>query len=143
MCVRTSLPKVSNPEQAGILYRLSEIHGLPVSSSLHSTAYGSAEEGRDEKKYPNRRSDFMPMRACVHLITNPGTARDVAVALSKIDGVISTDLTTGRFDIMVLVDKEDADLAWLQNTVLAKIRREQGVVRTETAICTEKFTRSR
>jgi DNA-binding Lrp family transcriptional regulator len=85
----------------------------------------------------------MPMRACVHLITNPGTARDVAVALSRIDGVISTDLTTGRFDIMVLVDKEDTDLAWLQDTVLAKIRREQGVVRTETAICTEKFTGSR
>ena len=84
----------------------------------------------------------MPMRACVHLITNPGTARDVAIALSKIDGVISTDLTTGRFDIMVLVDKQDADLTWLQNTVLAKIRREQGVVRTETAICTEEFTRS-
>jgi DNA-binding Lrp family transcriptional regulator len=85
------------------------------------------------------------MRACVHLITNPGTARDLAIKLSEIDGVISTDLTTGRFDIMVLVDKEvDKDgLAWLQNTVLAKIRREQGVVRTETAICTEKFTRSR
>ena len=85
----------------------------------------------------------MPIRACVHLITNPGTARDVAIALSKIDGVISTDLMTGRFDIMVLVDKEDADMTWLQNTVLAKIRREQGVVRTETAICTEKFTHSR
>jgi len=82
------------------------------------------------------------MRACVHLITNPGTARDVAIALSKIDGVKSTDLTTGRFDIMVLVDKEDGDLTWLQNTVLAKIRREKGVIRTETAICTEKFTRS-
>ena len=85
----------------------------------------------------------MPMRACVHLITNPGTARDLAITLSKIDGVTSTDLTTGRFDIMVLVDKEDADLTWLQNTVLAKIRREQGVVRTETAICTEKFVRTR
>ena len=82
----------------------------------------------------------MSMRACVHLITNPGTARDVAIALSKIDGVISTDLTTGRFDIMVLVEKKDADLTWLQNTVLAKIRQQQGVVRTETAICTEKFT---
>ena len=57
----------------------------------------------------------MPVRACVHLITNPGTARDVAIALSKIDGVISTDLTTGRFDIMAIVDKKDADLAWLQN----------------------------
>jgi len=85
----------------------------------------------------------MPIRAYVHLITNPGTARDVAIALSKIDGVTSTGLTTGRFDIMVLVDKEDADLTWLQNTVLAKIRREKGVVRTETAICTEKFTHSR
>jgi DNA-binding Lrp family transcriptional regulator len=85
----------------------------------------------------------MPMRACVHLITNPGTARDVAIAVSKIDGVISTDLTTGRFDIMALVDKEDGDFAWLQDTVLAKIRRQQGVVRTETAICTEKFMRSR
>ena len=82
----------------------------------------------------------MSMRACVHIITNPGTARDVAIALSKIDGVTSTDLTTGRFDIMVLVDKQDADLTWLQNTVLAKIRKQQGVVRTETAICTEKFT---
>ena len=83
----------------------------------------------------------MSMRACVHIITNPGTARDLAIALSKIDGVISTDLTTGRFDIMVLVEKKDADLTWLQNTVLAKIRQQQGVVRTETAICTEKFTR--
>ncbi|MGA2240022.1 MAG: Lrp/AsnC ligand binding domain-containing protein [Candidatus Bathyarchaeia archaeon] len=82
----------------------------------------------------------MSMRACVHIITNPGTARDLAIALSKIDGVMSTDLTTGRFDIMVLVEKKDADFAWLQNTVLAKIRRTQGVVRTETAICTEKFT---
>jgi DNA-binding Lrp family transcriptional regulator len=82
----------------------------------------------------------MSMRACVHIITNPGTARDLAIALSKIDGVISTDLTTGRFDIMVLVEKKDADLTWLQNTVLAKIRQQQGVVRTETAICTEKFT---
>jgi DNA-binding Lrp family transcriptional regulator len=82
----------------------------------------------------------MPIRACVHIITNPGTARELAIALSKIDGVISTDLTTGRFDIMVLVEKKDADLTWLQNTVLAKIRQQQGVVRTETAICTEKFT---
>ena len=82
----------------------------------------------------------MPIRACVHIITNPGTARDLAIALSKIDGVTSTDLTTGRFDIMVLVEKKDADLTWLQNTVLANIRRQQGVVRTETAICTEKFT---
>lgn len=85
----------------------------------------------------------MPIRAYVHLITNPGTARDLAITLSKIDGVTSTDLTTGRFDIVVLVDKEDADLTWLQNTVLAKIRREQGVVRTETAICSEKFARTR
>jgi DNA-binding Lrp family transcriptional regulator len=106
------------------------------------SAYESAEEGRVDTKYPNCGSESMPMRACVHLITNPGTAKDVAMAISKIDGVISTDLTTGRFDIMVLVDKEDADLAWLQNTVLAKIRREQGVVRTETAICTEKFART-
>jgi DNA-binding Lrp family transcriptional regulator len=82
----------------------------------------------------------MSIRACVHIITNPGTARDLAIALSKIDGVISTDLTTGRFDIMVLVEKKDADLTWLQNTVLTKIRQQQGVVRTETAICTEKFT---
>jgi len=82
----------------------------------------------------------MPIRACVHIITNPGTARELAIALSKIDGVTSTDLTTGRFDIMVLVEKKDADLTWLQNTVLAKIRQQQGVVRTETAICTEKFT---
>ncbi|MGD0550937.1 MAG: Lrp/AsnC ligand binding domain-containing protein [Candidatus Bathyarchaeia archaeon] len=82
----------------------------------------------------------MPIRACVHIITNPGTARELAIALSKIDGVTSTDLTTGRFDIMVLVEKKDADLTWLQNTVLANIRRQQGVVRTETAICTEKFT---
>jgi len=82
----------------------------------------------------------MPIRACVHIITNPGTARELATALSKIDGVTSTDLTTGRFDIMVLVEKKDADLTWLQNTVLANIRRQQGVVRTETAICTEKFT---
>ena len=80
---------------------------------------------------------FIPMRACVHLITNPATARDVAIAVSKMEGVISTDLTTGRFDIIAIVDKANGDLAWLQNTVLAKIRREHGVVRTETAICTE------
>ena len=80
--------------------------------------------------------------ACVHIITNPGTARDVAMKLSKIDGVTSTYLTTGRFDIMVLVDKQNADFTWLQNTVLTNIRREQGVVRTETAICTETFAHS-
>jgi DNA-binding Lrp family transcriptional regulator len=80
--------------------------------------------------------------AHVHTITNPGTARDLALRLSKIDGVTSTYLTTGRFDIMVLVEKQDADFAWLQDTVLTKIRREPGVVRTETAICTEKFAHS-
>jgi DNA-binding Lrp family transcriptional regulator len=84
----------------------------------------------------------MPIRAYIHMTTNPGSARDVAAAISKIDGVTSADLTTGRYDVVVLVEKDDADLAWLQNIVLTKIRREH-VIRTETMISTEKFTRSR
>ena len=42
-----------------MVYLLSEIHGLPVWSSLLSRARrGSAEEGRDDNKYPIREGEM-------------------------------------------------------------------------------------
>ncbi len=77
------------------------------------------------------------------MTTNPGKARDIAKAISTMDGVKNADLTTGRFDIVVCVEKDlgTADfqkhLDWLQGIVL-KMRQEQGV-KTETLMSSEKI----
>ena len=80
----------------------------------------------------------MPIRAYVFMNTNPATAREAAEAVSKIDGVMSTDVTTGRFDIVAVVDSDRLDLSSLENLIMT-VRRVPGVIKTETAISTSKF----
>jgi hypothetical protein len=85
----------------------------------------------------------MPIRAYVLVTTNPGKARDIAKAIGMMDGIKSADLTTGRFEVVVCVEKDlgsldfQKQLDWIQGIVL-KMRQEQGV-RTETLMSTEKI----
>jgi Lrp/AsnC ligand binding domain len=63
---------------------------------------------------------------------SPGTAKRVADAISKIEGVKMAHAVTGPFDVIAFA--EVSDLASLSELVLAKIQAIDGVKRTQTAV---------
>ncbi len=62
----------------------------------------------------------------------PGTAKDAAEAISKIDGVKMARAVTGPFDVIAFA--EVPDLTTLSDLVLAKIQNVVGVQKTQTAL---------
>ncbi len=62
----------------------------------------------------------------------PGRAKDVAEAISKIEGVKMANAVTGPFDVIAYA--EVVDLATLSDLVLARIQTVDGVQKTQTAV---------
>ena len=74
----------------------------------------------------------MAVSAYVFIRTSPGKARDVANAISGIEGVKSAHAVTGRFDVIAFV--EASDMAALGDLVLSKVHGVEGVSSSETSI---------
>ena len=74
----------------------------------------------------------MAISAYVFIRTSPGRAKDVAKAISGIEGVKSAHAVTGRFDVIALI--EAPDMAALGDLVLSKIHGVEGVSSSETAV---------
>jgi len=74
----------------------------------------------------------MAISAYVFIRTSPGKAKDVAKAISGIEGVKSAHAVTGRFDVIALI--EAPDMAALGDLVLSKIHGVEGVSSSETAV---------
>ena len=74
----------------------------------------------------------MAVSAYVFIRTSPGKARDVAKAISGIEGVKSAHAVTGRFDVIAFV--EAPDIAALGDLVLSKVHGVEGVSSSETSI---------
>jgi DNA-binding Lrp family transcriptional regulator len=62
----------------------------------------------------------------------PGTAKQAAEAISKIEGVKMAHAVTGPFDVIAYA--EVPDLTTLSDLVLAKIQNVKGVQKTQTAV---------
>ena len=74
----------------------------------------------------------MPVSAYVFIRTSLGKAKDVANAISGIEGVKSAHAVTGRFDVIAFI--EAPDIATLGDLVLSKIHGVEGVSSSETSI---------
>jgi len=74
----------------------------------------------------------MPVSAYVFIRTSPGKAKDVANAISGIEGVKSAHAVTGRFNVIAFI--EAPDIATLGDLVLSKIHGVEGVSSSETSI---------
>lgn len=75
------------------------------------------------------------MRALVYIRTQAGKALDIAAKLRKVKGVTEVYATTGRFDVVALVEAEDVNK--LGDVVVKGIQKVGGVLSTETAIIVE------
>ena len=62
----------------------------------------------------------------------PGTAKEAAEAISKIEGVKTAHAVTGPFDVIAFA--EVPDLTTLSDLVLTKIQNVKGVQKTQTAV---------
>ena len=77
----------------------------------------------------------LKMRAYVLINVRPGKVRDVVNAVSGMDGVRHADACWGLPDVFVYV--ETADEKKLNELVMDKIQKLEGVDRTETHITVE------
>ncbi|MEM2282843.1 MAG: Lrp/AsnC ligand binding domain-containing protein [Candidatus Hadarchaeales archaeon] len=75
------------------------------------------------------------MRALVYVRTAAGKALGIADKIRKVKGVSEVYATTGRFDLVVLVEAEDVKK--LGETVVNGIQKVGGVQSTETALIVE------
>jgi len=69
----------------------------------------------------------MTIKAFVLVEAAVGRARDVATALKGLDGVESADVTTGPWDIIVIINGPDANA--VGKVIPWKISQIEGVVR--------------
>jgi len=65
---------------------------------------------------------------------NPGKTKSVLETIRKVEGVKYAYAVFGRYDIVAMIDVQDIDQA--AATVIDKIGRVDGVVKTETLIKT-------
>lgn len=72
----------------------------------------------------------MSTRAYILIEAAAGTARDVALSLSRISGVSQVALITGPYDIVAMLEAED--LVAMGDLVAGRIHVIRGLVRTQT-----------
>ncbi len=75
------------------------------------------------------------MRAYVLINIRPGKVRDIVSAVSQMDGVRHADACWGLPDVFVYVETPDEKK--LNQLVMDKIQKLEGVERTETHIAVE------
>ncbi|MEN2974407.1 MAG: Lrp/AsnC ligand binding domain-containing protein [Candidatus Caldarchaeales archaeon] len=76
----------------------------------------------------------MPIHAYVFIRVVKGNANAVLKGVSRISGVRSARIVTGRYDIVAFVEADS--LEGLGRLVATKIHRVRGVQSTETAVVT-------
>lgn len=76
----------------------------------------------------------MPIQAYVFIRVLKGNANAVLRGVSRIKGVKSARIVTGRYDVVAFVEAES--LEEIGKLVASKIHRVRGVLSTETAVVT-------
>ncbi|MDA1129581.1 MAG: Lrp/AsnC ligand binding domain-containing protein [Chloroflexi bacterium] len=74
----------------------------------------------------------MAARAYILIETQVGKSRNVITALRSMPGVPSSDIITGDFDIIALV--EAADMVSMADLVTGRVQSIPGVIRTITCV---------
>ncbi len=74
----------------------------------------------------------MAVRAYVLIETEVGKAAAVAAAVRDLDGVVSADDVTGRYDVITLVEAVDVDT--LGRMVVEDVQQIPGIRRTSSCI---------
>lgn len=70
------------------------------------------------------------LQAYILIQTEVGRARDVAAAISGIDGVVRVDPVTGPYDVIVLSEARNVDE--LGKLIVSKVQMVPGITRTLT-----------
>ena len=70
------------------------------------------------------------VQAYILIQTEVGKARDVAAAISKIDGVVRVDPVTGPYDVIVLSEARNVDD--LGKMIVSQVQLVSGITRTLT-----------
>lgn len=70
------------------------------------------------------------VQAYILIQTEVGRARDVALAISQLDGVVHVDSVTGPYDVVVLTQAHTVDE--LGKMVVSKVQQVAGITRTLT-----------
>ena len=70
------------------------------------------------------------VQAYILIQTEVGKARDVAVAIREIGGVIRVDAVTGPYDVVVLTEGRSVDE--LASMIVSKVQLVPGITRTLT-----------
>ena len=74
----------------------------------------------------------MAARAFILIETQVGRAKQVALALRPLEGVLSADVVTGTFDIVALI--EASDMSAMAELVTGQVQGVRGVLRTITCV---------
>lgn len=70
------------------------------------------------------------VQAYILIQTEVGKARDVALAITEIEGVVKVDSVTGPYDVVVLTEAHTVDE--LGKMVVSKVQQVSGITRTLT-----------
>jgi DNA-binding Lrp family transcriptional regulator len=70
------------------------------------------------------------VQAYILIQTEVGKARDVAAAISQIDGVVRVDAVTGPYDVIVLSEARNVDD--LGKMIVSQVQLVSGITRTLT-----------
>jgi DNA-binding Lrp family transcriptional regulator len=70
------------------------------------------------------------LQAYILIQTEVGKARDVAAAISEIDGVVRVDPVTGPYDVIVLSEARNVDE--LGKLIVSQVQLVPGITRTLT-----------
>ncbi len=70
------------------------------------------------------------VQAYVLIQSEVGRARDVALAIQELDGVVNVDAVTGPYDVVVLTEAPTVDE--LGKMVVSKVQQVSGITRTLT-----------
>jgi DNA-binding Lrp family transcriptional regulator len=70
------------------------------------------------------------IQAYILIQTEVGKARDVATAISEIDGVVRVDPVTGPYDVIVLSEARNVDE--LGKMIVSQVQLVSGITRTLT-----------
>ncbi|MGH8791400.1 MAG: Lrp/AsnC ligand binding domain-containing protein [Stackebrandtia sp.] len=70
------------------------------------------------------------VQAYILIQTEVGKAREVALAITEIDGVVKVDAVTGPYDVVVLTQARTVDE--LGKMVVSKVQQVSGITRTLT-----------
>jgi DNA-binding Lrp family transcriptional regulator len=74
----------------------------------------------------------VPTRAFILIETQVGKSREVAAAMRRMEGVKSTDIITGPYDLIVLI--EAVDMSAMADLVTGELQAIRGVMRTITCV---------